>query len=351
MAPLLLAALPTRVAAGGTTAADLQHACGSPGSRTWLCETVFRITGSNDAAQIADAVARPARILLILLVAFIATRVTRHLVHRFAERVNASTTPGATTAASGRRRAQRAETMATVLRSVISIAIWTIAILTVLGELGVNLAPLLAGAGVAGVVLAFGAQAIVRDFLAGTFMLLEDQYGVGDVIDVGVATGSSSPPVSGTVELVSLRVTRLRDVEGTVWFVPNGEIHRVGNKAQQWARAVLDLAVAPDTDIGAATDVITQVAHDLRADPDWTHRIPSEPEVWGVEALQGDRIVLRLVVRTIPLAQWDVARELRARLKRAFDDAGISLAVAALITGRETRPTSNDEDRTVQPDG
>jgi moderate conductance mechanosensitive channel len=348
----LFAAWATRVAAGGGSAADLQRACGSPGSRTWLCETVFRITGSTGAADVADAFDRPARIALILLVAFIATLLARRLVHRFAQRLKAGTTPGtATTAASGRRRAQRAETAATVLRSVVSIAIWTIAVITVLGELGIELAPLLAGAGVAGVALGFGAQAVVRDFLAGTFMLLEDQYGVGDVIDVGVAAGSSATPVAGTVESVSLRVTRLRDVEGTVWFVPNGEIHRVGNKAQQWARAVLDLAVAPSTDLDAATDVINRVAHDLRADSDWTHRIPSEPEVWGVEELHGDRVVLRLVVRTLPLAQWDVARELRARLKRAFDEAGIELAVAALITTHDTRPNPNGEDQAPQTDG
>lgn len=352
MEPLLLATLPTRVVAAGGNAADLQRACGSPGSRTWLCETVFRITGSTGAADIADACARPVRIALVLLVAFIATRLARRLVRRFAERLQAATTPGtATPAVRGRRRAQRAETLATVLRSVVSIAIWTIAVITVLGELGIELTPLLAGAGVAGVALGFGAQTVVRDFLAGTFMLLEDQFGVGDVIDLGVAAGSSATPVAGTVESVSLRVTRLRDVEGTVWYVPNGEIHRVGNKAQQWARAVLDLAVAPSTDLAAATDVITRVAHDLRADPDWTHRIPSEPEVWGVEELHGDRVVLRLVVRTLPLAQWDVARELRARLKRAFDEAGIDLAVPALITTRDAGPNPNGEDRAPQTDG
>jgi small conductance mechanosensitive channel len=352
MEPLLLAGLSTRVAAAGGNAADLQRACGSPGSRTWLCETVFRITGNAGAADVADAFARPARIALVLIVAFIATRVARHFVRHLAERLKASATPGtATPPPSGRRRAQRAETMANVLRSAVSIAIWTIAVITCLGELGIQLAPLIAGAGVAGVALGFGAQTVVRDFLAGTFMLLEDQFGVGDVIDVGVATGGSGPPVAGTVESVSLRVTRLRDVEGTVWYVPNGEIHRVGNKAQQWARAVLDLSVAPSTDLTAATDVITRVAHDLRADPDWTHRIPSEPEVWGVEELHGDRVVLRLVVRTLPLAQWDVARELRARLKRAFDEAGIDLAVPALITSRDDRPNPNGEDRAAQTDG
>ncbi len=324
MASALVSVFPARVAAAGNPAANLARACGAPGTRSWLCETVYRITGSNNAANVADAFARPAHIVLVLVVAFIASRLARHLVHRVANRLKSNVEPGT---ASARRRQQRADTTATVLRSVANIAIWTIAVVTVLGELGVELAPLLAGAGVAGVALGFGAQNVVRDFLAGTFMLLEDQFGVGDVIDAGVPAGSNTVWVSGTVESVSLRVTQVRDVEGTLWFVPNGAMTRVGNKAQRWARAVLDLAVAPDTSIPDARAVIARVADELRHDPAWQRRIPAPPEVWGVEELTGDRIVIRLAVRTLPLAQWDVARELRVRLKAAFEEAGIQLAV------------------------
>jgi moderate conductance mechanosensitive channel len=162
-------------------------------------------------------------------------------------------------------------------------------------------------------------------------VVIEDQYGVGDIIDVGVPTGASGGVVSGTVESVTLRVTRVRDVEGVVWHVPNGEIRRIGNKGQQWSRTLLDIAVAPETPIARARDVITQVAHDLWQDDEWHHRVIAEPQVWGVEDLTGEHIVIRLVVQTLPIEQWNVARELRARLKDAFDASGISMAVPRQI--------------------
>jgi small conductance mechanosensitive channel len=218
-----------------------------------------------------------------------------------------------------RRHVQRVDTLATVLRNVVSIAVWFVAALIIISDLGIDLAPLLASAGVATVVIGFGAQQVVRDYLAGLFMLLEDQFGVGDVIDMGEATG--------TVESVSLRVTRLRDIEGVVWWVPNGQVTRVGNKSQQWSRALLDIAVAPDTDTARATEVIQQTADDMWHDPKWSNRLLAEPEVWGVEDVAVAGVLIRLVVKTVPLAQWDVARELRARLKRAFDEAGIRLPV------------------------
>ncbi len=341
MPAVALAGLPARVLAAGN-AAGLQKACGSPGTRTWLCETVYRITGSTGAADVADALSKPARILLIIVVAVLAVWLTRRLVHRLAVRLKGA--PVSDTAAAARRN-QRAETTAGVVRSVVTIAIWTIAIVTILGELGVELAPLLAGAGVAGVALGFGAQAIVRDFLAGTFMLLEDQFGVGDVVDVGVPAGTNTAYVAGVVEAVSLRVTQVRDVEGTLWYVPNGQVQRIGNKAEQWSRAVLDLAFAPTTPLDTAREVIETVGHELQEDPAWRPRIPTDPEVWGVEALAGDHVVLRVVVRTAPLAQWDVAREFRARLKVAFEAAGLELAVTQLLTGRRPEPAANGEEQ------
>jgi moderate conductance mechanosensitive channel len=148
---------------------------------------------------------------------------------------------------------------------------------------------------------------------------MEDQVGVGDVVDLGLA--------SGTVEDVSLRTTRLRDVEGVVWYVPNGAIPRVGNKSQQWSRALLDISVAPDTDISQATDVIQRTADDMWHDDDWRGRLLDHPEVWGVEDIGVGGILIRLVVKTVPNEQWDVSRELRARLKHAFDEVGIHLPV------------------------
>ncbi len=213
------------------------------------------------------------------------------------------------------RSGQRAQTLGSLLRYATTITIFTIATLMVLSELGVNIGPMLAGAGVVGFALGFGAQSLVKDFLSGAFMLMEDQYGVGDVIDVGEATG--------TVERVTLRVTTLRDVDGTVWYVPNGEVRRVGNKSKLWSRIVLDVEVAYDTDISQASEVIKRVA-----DAEWKAQtrgatIIEEPELWGVEQFGPSAIVLRLAVKTRPGEQWFVGRALRAALKEAFDEADI----------------------------
>jgi small-conductance mechanosensitive channel len=212
----------------------------------------------------------------------------------------------------------RAETVGFVLRSFSSTAIWTIAVFIVLSELGINLAPLIAGAGIAGIALGFGAQSLVEDFLSGMFMLIEDQYGVGDVIDVGDA--------KGTVEKVSLRTTSIRDVQGTVWHFPNGEIRRVGNFSQLWSRALIDVDVAYEADTRLAQGVIQRVATELWEDPKWGEETVMEPpEVWGVQSLGGDAVQIRLVVKTKPSSQWEVERELRLRIKEALDEAGIEI--------------------------
>ena len=185
---------------------------------------------------------------------------------------------------------------------------WSIAIITILGELGINLGPLIAGAGIAGIALGFGAQSLVKDFLAGIFIIVEDQYGVGDIIDVGEL---SNTPVSGTVESVSLRSTKLRSVNGTVWHVPNGTVLRVGNMSQQWARALLDVSVAYGSDLDLAQAEIKRVADELWHDPAWAGQVLEEPEVWGVEDLAPDGVTIRLVVKTQPAEQFKVLRELR----------------------------------------
>jgi small-conductance mechanosensitive channel len=213
------------------------------------------------------------------------------------------------------RATQRIEALASVLRSVVSFVVWLIAGLLVLGELGFDLAPLLAGAGILGVAIGFGSQSLVKDFLSGFFILVEDQFGVGDVVDL-------EPGIAGTVEAVSLRTTRLRSVDGTVWHVPNGEIRRVGNMSQHWSRALLDVDVAYDTDLSHARTVIKRVADEL-----WNEGtdILEEPELWGVESLGQHAVTLRLVVKTRPSRQWVVSRELRERIKRAFDVEGIEI--------------------------
>src|SRR4051812_228012 len=257
----------------------LVDACGPKGEQSWLCSTVYRVTGDTHAADVADALSKPIRIVVVLLAAWILVRITRVLTRRLVKHMSgggeklASMKPASMKSVSfvdtrpmpQARRTQRAETIGAVVRSIVSITIWSIAVLTVLEILGISLGPLIAGAGIAGVALGFGAQSLVKDFLSGMFMLMEDQFGVGDVIDTGVAGGGST--VTGTVEGVSLRTTRLRDVDGVVWHIPNGTILRVGNKSQQWSRAVVDVPVAFQADIAAATDVIRDVTQQVWHDP------------------------------------------------------------------------------------
>ncbi len=321
--------IPAFVLAASASDPGLVNACGPKGDQSWLCSSVYRITGDSNAADVADALSKPIRIVVVLVSAWILVRVTRVLTRRLVKHMSGGVEKLASMRAVSfvdtgpmpqARRTQRAETIGAVVRSIVSITIWSIAVLTVLEILGVNLGPLIAGAGIAGVALGFGAQSLVKDFLTGMFMLMEDQYGVGDVIDVGVATG--------TVEGVSLRTTRLRDVDGVVWHVPNGTIARVGNKSQQWSRAVVDVPVTFQADTGAATEVIRGVAEQVWHDPDYSSTIIAEPSVLGVESLEPGRVVIRVVVRTRPQEQWRVERELRKRIKAALDEAGIALPSA-----------------------
>ena len=186
-----------------------------------------------------------------------------------------------------------------------------------LGELGLDLGPLIAGAGIVGLAIGFGAQSLVSDFIAGIFIIIEDQYGVGDIVDVGAA--------SGTVEKVTLRTTTLRDIDGALWVVPNGEIRRVGNSSQLWARTVLDVDVAYDTDIDLAASVIKEVADGLWQEELESATIIEEPEIWGVQSFGADAISIRLAVKTEPNEQWATGRLIRARLKKAFDANGIEI--------------------------
>jgi small-conductance mechanosensitive channel len=339
---------------------QLQEACGDEPS--WICERVYDATGSKAWSEGVDVlVGRPAKILLIVVVAWLVSRVVRRAIRRLTteiadpgsqERIRRlkRRAPRAVRADTGMlslRSAARAQTLAQVLRSIASILIWAIAGITILGELGVNLGPLIAGAGIAGVAIGFGAQSLVKDFLSGVFMLVEDQYGVGDIIDAGEA--------SGTVEAVTLRTTRLRDVEGTVWHIPNGTIARVGNKSQQWARALLDIHVAYGTDIDEAQQVIKHVADELWHDPAWEGKILDEPEVWGIEQLGPDAIVIRLVVKTQPSEQFGVSRALRRRLSEAFYHADIELPFPQRSTwvrrdpGRSREDPSDDELDVAEP--
>ena len=216
------------------------------------------------------------------------------------------------------RRKQRVRALGSVLRSAASVTIFSIAGLTILGDLGINLAPLLASAGVVGIAIGFGAQNLVRDYLSGVFMLVEDQYGVGDVITVGDATG--------TVETVTLRITRLRSVNGIVWHIRNGAIEKVGNESQGWARAVLDFPVPYTADLATIRALLADAAESMWNEPVWRTVMIEKPEVWGaqqVDMTPPPTVTMRVVVKTAPLRQWEVEREMRARVKAALDAAGI----------------------------
>jgi small-conductance mechanosensitive channel len=213
------------------------------------------------------------------------------------------------------RRSQRVQALGAILRSAASVTIFAIAGFIILGDLGINLAPLLASAGVVGVAVGFGAQSLVRDYLSGIFMLVEDQYGVGDVITVGSATG--------TVENVTLRVTRMRDVNGIVWHIRNGTIDTVGNESQGWARAVIDFPVPFAADLATIRDVLAQTGEGMWNDPAWRAVMLEAPEVWGAQEISSSEVTMRIVVKTAPLRQWEVEREMRAQVKRALKEAGL----------------------------
>jgi len=213
------------------------------------------------------------------------------------------------------RSTQRAGTMGAILKSTSTFVIFTLALLTVMATVDLPLGPLLASAGVGGVALGFGAQSLVKDFLSGIFMILEDQYGVGDVIDTGEAIG--------TVEDVTLRVTRLRDASGIVWYIRNGEIVRVGNRSQGWSTALVDIPVGYDESLDIVLPLIRKVVHELDGAKEWKTRLLEEPVVAGVESMAGGVVTVRIIAKCAPNENFAVSREIRERVKTAFDQAGI----------------------------
>ena len=309
-----------------------------------LCDGVLRVTGNEWVAAASDwLIAKPLGVLVVLLIAFIA----RWFLHRMIDRVTRRAAEGMptpilkhkkavakehTAAVVAGRRVQRAQTMGSLLKSIASIVIFTIAGITLMAEIGVEVGPLIASAGIVGVAIGFGAQSLVSDFLSGIFMIIEDQYGVGDAVDLGEAIG--------TVEAVGLRVTRLRDVEGTVWYVRNGEILRVGNQSQNWARTVVDVPVSHEQDLYYVQGVLQDVAHEVWEDEDFRKVIIEEPEVWGVQEMTPDWITVRVTLKTAPLEQWGVAREMRERIKARFDHLGIELARPARVIIHRDHPAN-----------
>ena len=336
----MFALAPVAAPTGGPTPAASPTPSPSCLQTSDLCRFIYDQTHN---AWLASSgyyiVIKPMRIILIIVIAL----VVRYLVHRTIRKLIARMGQGDSPAALKplrlrladptfrERRQQRAEAIGSVLLSFATATIFSIAFLMILGELGIQLAPLLASAGIAGIAIGFGAQTLVKDMIAGLFMLLEDQYGVGDIVDLGEATG--------TVEAVGLRTTTVRDATGVLWHIRNGEVVRVGNKSQGWGMVVIDVPIG-FARVEQATEVLTAAAAEMAADPQWTDKMMGTPEVLGVEQLTVDGAVLRTTVRASAESQPLVARELRSRLTNALAAAGIARAMSA---GRiYLRPSTDD---------
>jgi small conductance mechanosensitive channel len=236
------------------------------------------------------------------------------------------------------RREQRAVAIGQLLRNLMIVIIWGVAALMILTELGVNIGPLLASAGVVGVALGFGAQTLIKDYLSGFFMIIEDQYGVGDLVDVGLIG------VVATVEEVTLRVTRLRDLTGVVWYVRNGEIIRVANQSQGWTMATAQMPVSYDADLELVRNIVLEVGNDMYNDPDSSAKMLGRPQFAGVESVSGDAVFIRVLCKARPTQQIPLTRDLRERLKIAFDRYGVKVPILA-------RPQQMGPDGVPMPPG
>ena len=276
----------------------------------------------------------PMYVVLVLLATFVANAIIARAIQRTVSRAAKAArktrlgsekrsvrTAELTEMLMGERAEQRAEAIGQLLRSAASLTIWLIGSLIVFTRIGIDIGPLLASASVLGVALGFGAQALIKDYLAGIFIILEDQYGVGDFVDVG--------PVVATVEEITLRITRLRDLSGVVWYIRNGEIMRVANRSQGWTMAVIDIPVAYDENLEGVRRIIERVAMTMDDDPAFDDMLLGRPEFAGVESVSGDAVFIRVTAKAAPEQQTPVARELRERIKNAFDAEGVRVPVLA----------------------
>lgn len=279
-------------------------------------------------APLQSAIAVVAGVVLLALVRWLITRTVRSVVsggatvRRQARRLLLKTPAWGALESDPltvARRVQRAETMGSVLRSTAAIVVAVVVITALANINDWELGPVLASAGVVGVALGFGAQALVKDWLSGLFMLIEDQYGVGDVVDLGEARG--------TVESIGLRVTQVRDLSGTLWYVRNGEVLRVGNMTQGWARALVEVQVPPDADVDTAMELLRAAAAEVAEDPELAPHLLAEADVTGYENLGAEAVMLRTTIKVAPAQQWAVQRALRARISERFAEAGIPLAL------------------------
>lgn len=266
----------------------------------------------TDLLDLPQLAATGLRIAGAVLVAAVLYWVLKLILARVEKGIGATGTGGTPTL-----QEQRARTLVGLLRSIGRVVIVVILVFMVLGAVGVNLGPLLAGAGVVGLAISFGAQSLVKDVISGLFILFENQFAVGDVVRI--------EGVSGAVERMTLRVVVLRDVHGVVHIVPNGQITKVSNLTRSWARVVLDVGVAYKEDPDHVIAVLRRIGEELWEDPEWRPLLIEPVEVPGIEALADSAVNVRVMVKTLPLKQWDVGRELRRRIKNTFDREGIEI--------------------------
>lgn len=270
----------------------------------------------------------PVRLVALIVLAFLA----RWLVHRTIDRLAAQAAgfvapklkspikrnnAVAVRSPYNERRSQRANALASLFKSITTAVVGTIVVLMVLEALGFALGPLLASAGIAGAAIAFGAQNLVKDFISGVFMLVEDQFGVGDVINMG--------DIVGTVEGVSLRVTRVRDGDGVLWHIRNGEVLRIGNKSQGWSALTLDVAVAYDEDVDRVEELLNEVSAAMAEEDDWRDKFIDPPSSLGIQQVTSTAVTIRMLGRCVANEQFGVERELRQRIKTAFDREGVKV--------------------------
>ncbi|AMO92254.1 mechanosensitive ion channel protein MscS [Corynebacterium sp. HMSC08C04] len=295
-------------------------------SETTPQEAVDNLTGlwENETTQ-AWLVDKPIRVAIILLIALVGHWLLRRLITKLADnsikngrlksqirpRRKAAKQETALSKSHEARRVSRLQTLASVGRSAAGIFIWVWAVLAILDEVGVNVAPLVASAGVVGVALGFGAQSLVKDFLSGIFMLLEDQYGIGDTIDLGNG-------VFGDVESISLRITTVRDIDGALWYVRNGEILQVANHSDHYSVARVQVPVALSNDPDKAFDVISKTVEEAALDDAIRDDLLDKPDVNGISSLEVDHMSFRVVVKTLPGKQWGVQRKLQSKILNAM---------------------------------
>jgi len=284
---------------------------------------------TDDARQVAPSPENPFALANVIhwllahvpkiLATLLAIVVAQFVVRRWSQRVVKLMTRQPFRAGL-QERENRAATLASVLRNTASVAIIVSGVLMILDELSISIGPLLGSAAVIGLAVAFGTQNLIKDYFTGFMLLLEDQYGVNDVVKIG--------GVSGSVERITLRTTVLRDLEGTVHFIPHGSITTVSNLTHDWSRAVFEVRVAYTEDVDRVIAALTEVGKSLREDSEYNKSILDDLQMLGVDQLGETAVILKFFIKTVPLQQWKVKREMLRRVKKKFDESAIGLHFA-----------------------